>query len=99
MIRKKSEERQIIWWNLLTMLAMTGLSFALINAEGGAVFYGLAAALFLCVGIFIKRAYVFLGIMILVLVVVFITKDGFFGTDGDENGGSFNFNFFINSNR
>ena len=66
MIRKKSEKRQIIWWNLLTMLAMAGLSFALINTEEGALFYGLIAALFLCVGIFIKRAYVFLGIMILV---------------------------------
>jgi len=99
MIGKKSEKRQIVWWNLLTMLAMTVLSFVLINAETGPFFYGIAAALFLCVGILIKRAYVFIGIMILVMVLVFIIKDGFFGTFYDENGGSFNFNFFINSNK
>ena len=98
MIRKKHEIRQIIWWNLLTMCAMIGLSFALVNAEAGAIFYGIAAALFLCVGIFIKRAYFFLGILILALVLVFIVKDGFLGDSSDENGGSFNFNFFINSN-
>ena len=99
MIGKKSEERQLVWWNLIILLLMTVLSFVLINAEGGPLFYGLAAALFLCLGIFIKRTYVFLGILILVLVIVFIVKDGFFGTSADENGGSFNFNFFINSNK
>ena len=98
MIGKKSEERQIVWWNLIILLLMTVLSFVLINAESGPLFYGLAAALFLCLGIFIKRTYVFLGILIMVLVIVFVVKDGFFGTFADENGGSFNFNFFINSN-
>lgn len=98
MIVKKSEKRQIVWWNLLTMIAMTGLSFALVNAEGSFLFYGIIAALFVCVGIFIKRAYVFIGIMILMLVFVFIVKDGFFGTFSDDAGGGFNFNFFINSN-
>ena len=99
MIGKKSEERQILWWNLIILLLMTVLSFVLINAESGPLFYGLAAALFLCLGIFIKRTYVFLGILIMVLVIVFVVKDGFFGTFADENGGSFNFNFFINSNK
>ncbi|MBO7126304.1 hypothetical protein J6W78_02015 [bacterium] len=99
MIGKKSEERQIVWWNLIILLLMTVLSFVLINAESGPLFYGLAAALFLCLGIFIKRTYVFLGILIMVLVIVFVVKDGFFGTFADENGGSFNFNFFINSNK
>ena len=98
MIGKKSEERQIVWWNLITFLLMTGFSFALINTEEGPLFYGIVAALFLCVGIFIKRAYVFIGILIVVLVLVFITRDGFFSNSSDENGGSFNFNFFINSN-
>ena len=98
MIRKKSEERRIIWWNLLTLFAIIGFSFALINAEGGAFFYVIAAALFLCVGIFIKRTYFFLGILILTVVLVFIVKDGFLGDSADENGSSFNFNFFINSN-
>lgn len=96
-MRKKNEERQIVWWNLLTMLAMVGLSFALINAEGKALFYALIAALFLCVGIFIKRAYIFLGIMIFVLVLVFITKDGLFSSQDDENSSVFDFHFFINS--
>ena len=95
---KKSEERRIVWWNLAILLLMTVLSFMLINAEAGPLFYGLAAALFLCLGIFIKRAYVFLGILILVLVLVFVVKDGFFADSAGENGGSFNFNFFINSN-
>ncbi len=99
MIGKKSEKRQIIWWNLITLLLMTLLSFALINAEPGPLFYWITAALFLCLGMFIKRAYIFLGIMILVLVFVFIVKDGFFGISDDENGSSFNFNFFINSNK
>lgn len=99
MIGKKSEERQIVWWNLIVLLLMTVLSFVLINAEAGPVFYVLAAALFLCLGIFIRRTYVFLGILILVLVLVFIVKDGFFGTSDAENGSSFNFNFFINSNK
>ena len=97
MIGKKNEKRQIVWWNLLSMLAMTWLSFMLVNAEGGFLFYGMIAALFICVGIFIKRAYVFFGIMILMLVFVFIVKDGFFGSFSGENGG-FDFNFFINSN-
>ena len=99
MIGKKSEERQIVWWNLIVLLLMTVLSFVLINAEVGPVFYVLAASLFLCLGIFIKRTYVFLGILILVLVIVFIVKDGFFGDPADENGSSFNFDFFINSNK
>ncbi|MBR4531156.1 hypothetical protein IKO70_01945 [bacterium] len=99
MIGKKSEERQIVWWNLITLLLMTVLSFVLINSEVGPLFYGIVAALFLCLGIFIKRTYVFLGILILVLVLVFVVKDGFFGTSADENSGSFNFNFFINSNK
>lgn len=99
MIGKKSEERRIVWWNLITLLLMTVLSFVLINSEVGPLFYGIVAALFLCLGIFIKRAYIFIGIMILVLVLVFIVKDGFFGTSADENSGSFNFNFFINSNK
>ena len=98
MIGKKSEKRQIVWWNLLTMLVMTWLSFSLVNTEGGFMFYGIIAALFLCVGILIKRAYVFLGIMILMLVFVFVVRDGFLGGSPDGNGSSFNFNFFINSN-
>ena len=99
MTGKKSEERQIVWWNLIILFLMMVLSFVLINAEAGPLFYWLAAALFLCLGIFIKRTYVFLGILILVLVLVFVVKDGFFGTSDTENGGSFNFNFFINSNK
>ena len=98
MIREKSEERRIFWWNLFSMFAMVGFSFALINAEGGSLFYVLVAALFLCTGVFIKRTYVFLGILILVLVLVFISKDGFFGNSADENGAVFDFHFFINSN-
>lgn len=98
MIWKKSEERRIVWWNLLSLLAMTGLSFALINAEESFLFYALLSALFICVGIFIKRPYVFLGILIFVLVFVFIAKDGFFGIFSDGSGGGFNFDFFINSN-
>ena len=97
MIWKKSEERRIVWWNLLSLLAMTGLSFALINAEESFLFYALLSALFICVGIFIKRPYVFLGILIFVLVFVFIAKDGFFGIFS-EGGSGFNFDFFINSN-
>lgn len=99
MTGKKSEERRIVWWNLITLFLMMFLSFLLINAEAGPLFYWLAAALFLCLGIFIKRTYVFLGILILVLVLVFIVKDGFFADSAGENGGSFNFNFFINSNK
>ena len=99
MIGKKSEERRIVWWNLITLLLMMFLSFLLVNAEVGPLFYGLVAALFICLGVFIKRAYIFIGIMILVLVLVFIVKDGFFADSADENGGSFNFNFFINSNK
>ena len=85
--------------NKTTYIFFIKRSFLLINAEAGPLFYGLAAALFLCLGIFIKRAYVFLGILILVLVLVFIVKDGFFADSAGENGGSFNFNFFINSNK
>ena len=99
MIGKKSEERPVVWWNLITLLLMMFLSFLLINAETGPLFYGFVAALFICLGVFIKRAYIFIGIMILVLVLVFIVKDGFFADSADENGGSFNFNFFINSNK
>ena len=99
MIGKKSEERRIVWWNLITLLLMMFLSFLLVNAEVGPLFYGLVAALFICLGVFIKRAYTFIGIMILALVLVFIVKDGFFADSADENGGSFNFNFFINSNK
>ena len=99
MIGKKSEERRIVWWNLAILLLMTVLSFMLVNAEAAPFCYWLAAALFLCLGIFIKRTYIFLGILILVLVLVFVVKDGFFADSVDENGGSFNFNFFINSNR
>ena len=33
------------------------------------------------------------------LGLVFVVKDGFFADSADENGGSFNFNFFINSNK
>ena len=99
MIWKKSEERRIVWWNLITLLAMTGLSFALINAEEGIMFYAIISALFLCVGIFVKRPYVFLGIMIFVLVLIFIVRDGFTSSQADENGTGFNFNFFINSNK
>ena len=99
MIGKKSEERPIVWWNLITLLLMIVLSFLLINAEVGSLFYGLVAALFICLGVFIKRAYIVIGILILVLVLVFIVKDGFFADSADENGSSFNFNFFINSNK
>ena len=99
MIGKKSEERRIVWWNLIILLLMMFLSFLLVNAEVGPLFYGLVAALFICLGVFIKRAYIFIGIMILVLVLVFIVKDGFFADSADENGSSFNFNFFINSNK
>ena len=99
MIGKKSEERPVVWWNLITLLLMMFLSFLLINAETGPLFYGFVAALFICLGVFIKRAYIFIGIMSLVLVLVFIVKDGFFADSADENGGSFNFNFFINSNK
>lgn len=99
MILGKSEKRRVVWWNLITLLAMTGLSFALINVEEGFMFYAIISALFLCVGIFIKRPYLFLGIMIFVLVLVFIVRDGFLASSDDENGTGFNFNFFINSNK
>lgn len=97
MIGKKSEERQIVWWNIITMLTMIGLSFALINAEGDALFYGITIALFLCVGIFVKRPYAFFSIMIIVLVFV-IAKEALFSILFDESDAFFNFNFFINSN-
>ena len=99
MTGKKSEERRIVWWNLIILLLMIVLSFLLINAEVEPLFYGLVAALFICLGVFIKRAYIFIGILILVLVLVFIVKDGFFADSADENGSSFNFNFFINRNK
>mgnify|MGYP003371635591 CR=1 FL=1 len=99
MFGKKSEERRIVWWNLLAMTLMTVLSFALVNAEGEPFFFGLVAVLFLCVGVLIKRPYVFIGIMILTIVLVFIVKDGFFGILSDGNDNIFNFNFFINSNK
>ena len=98
MIWKRSGERRIIWWNLLTMFTVAGLSFALINTEEGLLFYVLISLLFLCVGIFVKRPYVFLGIMIFVLVFVFIVRDGFLGGSPDENGSSFHFDFFMNRN-
>ena len=97
MIGKKSEERRIVWWNIITMLTMVGLSFALINAEGDNLFYAITVALFLCVGIFVKRPYAFFSIMIIVLVFI-IAKEALFGILFDENSALFNFNFFINSN-
>ncbi|MBP5201419.1 hypothetical protein J6253_01645 [bacterium] len=98
MIRKESEERQIIWWNLITMLAMIGFSFALINAEEGTLFYVIAAVLFLCVGIFVKRPYVFFSIM-LVVIVLWAAKEALFSILLDETDTIFNFDFFINSNK
>ena len=99
MTGKKSEGRRIIWWNLIVLLLMTTLSFVLINAEAEPLFYGIVAALFLCLGIFIKRTYVFLGILIVVLSLVLIMQGDFFGIFSDGNFGGFNFNFFINSNK
>ena len=89
MTQKKNRKRKICW-NTLNLLTITAISVFLLNkgTDSAAVLYALASSLFLFSGIFLKKTYTFLGIMIFILAFVFILKDS-----------AFNLDFFINSNK
>lgn len=89
MTQKKNKKR-IIFWNTLNLLIIILISIVLLNngTSNARILYTLASSLFLFSGIFLKKTYTFLGIMIFILAFVFILKDS-----------AFNLDFFINSNK
>lgn len=101
MTREKNGHRRILWWNFINLSVILTLSIVLLNADfnAQAVFYVTVSVLFLFSGIFIKRAYVFIGILIFALVFIFIAKDLIISSASEEENSGFNFNFFINSNK
>ena len=81
------------------MLILFALSVFVLNGAQGIALYSATALIFIFSGILLKRPYIFLGILIFVLILLFTMKD-FVGYD--ENGNKSNglsFDFFINSNK
>lgn len=85
MISKKSGK--IIWLSIVNLLILFSVSIFVLNGAQGAALYSAVAALFFFSGVFLKRAYVFTGILVLVVVTAFIVQVDIFET----------INFFINS--
>lgn len=76
------------------LLLMIALSVFLLGRPEGAVLYAAAAMLFLLAGFFMRRFYLFLGILIFAAVFIFTFKDEL---SGRMPGGFFN--FVINSTK
>ncbi|MBO4699724.1 hypothetical protein J5690_08980 [bacterium] len=101
MTRENKGGRKIIWWNTIKLLIILVLSFVLLNSgfRDSRFFYATVSALFLFSGIFLKRAYIFLGILILTLAFIFIAKDVIIPNTSEDGNSTFDFNFFINSDK
>lgn len=87
---QKKNRKKIFLWNTINLLIIIVISIILLNNGAGdaRILYTLVSSLFLFSGIFLKKTYTFLGIMIFILAFVFILEDS-----------AFNLDFFINSNK
>lgn len=86
MAKKKNTKKPLLW-NVINILILFAISVFILNGAEGSALYAAVAALFFFSGIFLKRAYIFAGILILVAVTAFVVQGDIFES----------INFFINS--
>ncbi len=99
MTQEKSKKRRVICWNIISLLILLAVSAFVLNGAQGVQLYSALALIFILSGIFLKRTYIFAGILIFVIVLVFTVKDSFGTNESGSENNSFNFNFFINGNK
>ena len=88
-MQQKKNSTEPACWKTVNWLILLLISIFLQSGVQGIELYAAVSLLFIFAGIFLKRTYIFWGILIFVFVLVFIVKDSF---DSDY------FNFFINNN-
>lgn len=79
--------RKPICWNIINLLILLSVSIFVLQGAKGAALYASLALLFFFSGIFLKKAYIFTGILILIAVTAFIVQGDIFES----------IDFFINS--
>ena len=84
---KKKITAKPLYWNIIKLLILLAVSIFILNGAEGAALYSAVALLFFFSGIFLKRAYIFAGILILVAATAFIVQGDIFES----------IDFFINS--
>jgi len=85
-MKTKSTDKPV-YWNIINLLILSAVSVFILNGAQNTALYAAVALLFFFSGIFLKRAYIFTGILILVAVTAFIVQGDIFES----------VNFFINS--
>lgn len=77
-MKKAKSTDKPVYWNIINLLILSAVSVFILNGAQNAALYAAAALLFFFSGIFLKRAYIFTGILILVAVTAFIVQGDIF---------------------
>lgn len=95
-MQQKKNSKEPAHWKTINWLILLLISVFLLSGVQGIELYSAVSLLFIFAGIFLRRTYIFLGILIFVFVLVFTVKDSFGSSETDGGNSDFYLNFFIN---